>query len=368
MAMDKPDWYQINNTGVLDSPALVVFPERVKHNIQLAIKMTGDAGRLRPHIKTNKSPDVIRLMMEAGISKFKCATIAEAEMLAQCNAKDVLLAYQPVGPKLNRFIALIQKYPGTAFSCLIDNAAAADEQSALFEENKLRIPVYIDLNVGMNRTGIKPDDDAVRLYDHCKTLKGINIVGLHAYDGHIRNADFDAKKKECDEAFDLTRTLSRSLQLPNIITGGSPTFSVHCKRQNVECSPGTFVYWDKSYADLYTEQEFQIAAVLVTRVVSLPSPGRICLDLGHKSVAAENEITRRVFLLNTTGLIPVSHSEEHLVLETGKDHSYKTGDILYGLPFHICPTVALYERVYTVEKGKVSGEWTNVARDRRLTV
>ena len=102
-------WYEIKNIDELDSPALVVFPERVKHNIQLAIDMTGDPTRLRPHIKTNKSAEVARLMFDAGITKFKCATIAEAEMLAQCKAPDVLLAYQPLGPKLNRFIALIKK-------------------------------------------------------------------------------------------------------------------------------------------------------------------------------------------------------------------------------------------------------------------
>ena len=88
----SPTWFEIKNIDELDSPALVVFPDRVKHNIQLAIDMVGDVSRLRPHIKTNKSPDVAKLMLKAGITKYKCATIAEAEMLAQCNGPDVLLA------------------------------------------------------------------------------------------------------------------------------------------------------------------------------------------------------------------------------------------------------------------------------------
>src|SRR4030095_12381676 len=102
------NWFEIEDINELDSPALVVFPERVKHNIRLAIDMIGDVDRLRPHIKTNKSPAVVRLMLDAGISKFKGATIAEAERLAQCNAPDVLMAYQPLGPKLERFISLIK--------------------------------------------------------------------------------------------------------------------------------------------------------------------------------------------------------------------------------------------------------------------
>ncbi len=361
-------WFDIENIDHLDSPVLVVFPERVKHNIQLAIDMIGEVSRLRPHIKTNKSPDVAKLMLRAGITKFKCATIAEAEMLAQCNALDVLLAYQPLGPKLDRFVSLIKKYPATKFSCLTDNITAANEQSTVFANNALIVPVYIDLNVGMNRTGISPGDKAISSAAHIETLKGIKLVGLHAYDGHIRDIDFEIKKQKCDEAYALVEKLNERLKLPTVIMGGSPAFSVHCKRVNIECSPGTFVYWDKGYSDLCPEQKFQTAAILITRVISLPSSNKICTDLGHKSVAAENEIAKRVFFLNAEGLKPVGQSEEHLVLEAKEDHSYKVGDILFGLPYHICPTVALYERVITVENGKVTGEWRNVARDRRISL
>src|SRR5688572_14190027 len=361
-------WFEIKNINELDSPALVVFPERVKHNIRLAIDMIGDVSRLRPHIKTNKSPDVAKLMLKAGITKFKCATIAEAEMLAQSNAADILLAYQPLGPKLDRFVSLIKKYPSTKFSCLTDNITAANEQATAFRSNDLIVPVFIDLNVGMNRTGISPDQKAIELAGHCATLKGITLAGLHAYDGHIRDVDFEMKKQNCDIAFAAVEKLNEKLKLPVIIMGGSPAFSVHCKRKKIECSPGTFVYWDKGYSDLCPEQGFLPAIVLVTRIISLPSANKICTDLGHKSVSAENEITKRVFFLNAEGLKPVGQSEEHLVLEAGENHTFKVGQIFYGLPYHVCPTVALYERVITIEKGKATGEWKNVARDRRITV
>ncbi|HEY6505695.1 MAG TPA: alanine racemase, partial [Chitinophagaceae bacterium] len=251
--------------------------------------------------------------------------------------------------------------------------AAAAEQSAVFSKNDLLVPVYIDLNVGMNRTGIPPGENAVALYRLCNTLPGITITGLHAYDGHLRDTDFQLRKQKCDTAFNEVllmkeALLKEKLPTPILIAGGSPTFSIHSKRENIECSPGTFVYWDKGYSDLCPEQTFLPAVVLVARVISLPAPGRVCLDLGHKSVAAENEISKRIFFLNADGLMPVGQSEEHLVLETGPGHSYKTGDVLYGLPWHVCPTVALYEKVYAIEKGKVSGEWKNEARDRRITI
>ena len=372
MASDNT-WYKIDDIEKLDSPALVVFPERVKANIQMAISMTGDTNRLRPHVKTNKSPEAVTLMIEAGISKFKCATIAEAEMLGICGAKDVLLAYQPLGPKIQRFINLVKEFPTTNFSCLTDSFTAAKEQSQAFAANGLEVSVYIDLNTGMNRSGIIPGEEAIQLYSFVSSAKGTRIAGLHAYDGHIRDVDINVRTGNCNEAFALvekmkTRVEEMGLQSPGIIAGGSPTFPIHAKRKQVESSPGTFIYWDKGYSDNCPEQSFLPAAILITRIISLPSGGRICTDLGHKSVAAENDIAKRVFFLNAEGLKPVGQSEEHFLLEMEDHRSYNTGDVLYGLPYHICPTVALYERAYTIENGRLTGEWKNIARDRKISL
>jgi D-serine deaminase-like pyridoxal phosphate-dependent protein len=367
--MEK-NWYLIENIDVLDSPALVIYPERVKENIQTLKDMIDDPQRLRPHVKTHKTKEATQLMLDAGIHKFKCATIAEAEMLAMCGAPDVLLAYQPVGPKLKRFVQLTQQYPDTHFACLIDNITSAQAIAQAFVAAGATITVYIDLNVGQNRTGIVPGEKAIGLYNWCAQASGLSIRGLHAYDGHTRGT-FEERKATSDEAFAQAAAMQQTLQSRGysdiyIIAGGSPSFSIHAKRDAVECSPGTFVFWDKNYLDQCPEQPFHTAAWLVTRVISLPDPAHICVDLGHKSVAAENEIGKRVFFPDAPDLKPVSQSEEHLVLYAGEGHSYQPGDVLYGIPFHVCPTVALYERAYTVEEGKVNGEWKIVARDRRI--
>lgn len=371
--MSNLTWFQIHNAAVIDSPALLVFPERMQQNIQTAIKMIGDANRLRPHVKTHKCAEVARMMIVAGIHKFKCATIAEAEMLGMVEARDVLLAYQPNGPKLERFIQLIKKYPLTNFSCITDNKISAAAMSAAFADAGLKVPVYIDLNIGMNRTGILPKEDAIELYRFCSTAAGLIVKGIHAYDGHITNPDPQQRQREADEAFSKTNEFAQQIKKaglpePTIIMSGSPTFSFHCKRPGIECSPGTFIYWDKSYMDNCAEQKFFPAAILLTRVVSLPGEKKICTDLGHKSVAAENELSRRAFFPGHEHLKAISHSEEHLVLENTSDHVYQPGDILYAIPFHICPTVALYESVYVIEDGKHVGNWKNIARDRMISV
>ena len=195
------EWYRIENIDELDSPALVVYPDRVKSNIRTALAMVGDAARLRPHAKTHKSPDATRLQIAEGISKFKCATIAEAEMLAMAGASDVLLAYQPVGPKIRRLRALTRKYPKTTFSCLIDDITAAASIAEAWAGEHKPLRAFVDLNVGMNRTGLPPGPAANQLFRSAGAMNGIRPVGLHAYDGHIDDRDLQIRTRRCEEAF-----------------------------------------------------------------------------------------------------------------------------------------------------------------------
>lgn len=371
MVDTRSDWYTISNPEQIDTPAILVYVSRVKENIEKAVTVVKDPMRLRPHVKTNKSIEACQMMMEAGIRSFKCATVAEAEMLVRAGAKDILLAYQPVGPKQGRWLRLIQSAPEVVFSCLIDNDVVAQQLSDLGQQHNLIINAYLDLNAGTNRTGISTGEAAENLFLDTVPIPSIRVKGFHVYDGHLRQTDIKERTKACDEgyapvlsSYKRLRALGHTIE---VIAGGSTTFTIHAAREETVCSPGTFVYWDKGYGDGLPEQPFIPAALVITRVISLPAPGLVCLDLGHKSIAAENPLANRVSFLNAPGLTPISQSEEHLVLETAEDHSYKVGDLFYGIPYHICPTVALHERVFTVADGKQSGEWKVAARDKRLT-
>ena len=365
-------WYEVADTEMLDSPALLVFPERVRHNIKTALQMVnGNVDRLQPHIKTCKSAEAILLMMEAGIYKFKCATIAEAELLAFCGAKEVLMAYQATGPKLKRLIGLVKNFPNTGFSFLTDNLLTAQQQSEICITHNITGTVYLDINVGMNRTGITPGDEALKLYRFCDNTSGLQIKGLHVYDGHIRNPDFELKKKEADNTYRSIEVLiekisEQHLPVPVVVCGGSPSFSVHAKRKNVVCSPGTFIYWDHGYSMICPEQNFLPAIVIFSRIISKPSAGLVSIDTGHKAMASENEISKRIYFLNANSLVPVGQSEEHMVLQQQDSKEYTVGDVLYGLPYHVCPTVNLYDRLNVIENHTIIGEWKNIARDRSL--
>lgn len=365
-------WYRINKIEELDSPALVVYPDRIRENINILTGSIDDVSRLRPHIKTHKSSQVVKMMLDAGIRKFKCATISEAEILAVAGAKDILLAYQPVGPKAYRLATLAQRFPEIKWACLIDDLECARDLSYIFEKNKNTINVYIDLNVGMNRTGIIPED-AFGLFDDCRGFKGLSIVGLHAYDGHLRDTDYELRTSRCDEAFANVKNVQEEIystfgKTLTVVAGGTPTFSIHNKRKDRECSPGTFIYWDKGYEMILKEQRYQHAALVITRIVSIPADNTICVDLGHKAIASENALPNRVYFLNAPDLEPVGHSEEHMVFKTPSKGKYKIGDVLYGVPYHVCPTVALYDSVYAVTENQVKEKWLTVARNRVINI
>jgi D-threonine aldolase len=365
------EWFLVHNIDQYDSPALIVYKERVLQNIRLLKSMVYNIDRVRPHVKTNKIAEVCQMMLDEGIHKFKCATIAEAEMLAVIGAPDVLLAYQPVGPKIHRLMELIKKYPRTVFSCLVDNDYSAQQIDTLFSGNGMVMRVFIDLNVGMNRTGIAPVD-ALALYQSCKNKQGVRAVGLHAYDGHINDTDVIARKERIDQAFAPVAALAEAVksatgESPVVVAGGSPTFPFHAGRKEVECSPGTFVFWDWGYKTILPDEPFDYAALLVCRVVSIIDAETICLDLGHKSVAAENPLPR-VHFLNAPQAKPVGQSEEHLVVKVADSSQYKTGDAWYGVPVHICPTVALYDKVLVAAHNNITASWNVVARRRSINV
>ncbi|RZF59361.1 D-TA family PLP-dependent enzyme [Sphingobacterium corticibacterium] len=363
------NWYNLHTPEHVDTPTLLVYPDRIQHNIEVLKGMIDRVDRLRAHVKTHKTKEITRMQLDVGIRKFKCATIAEAEMLGVCGAPDVLLAYPLHGAKLQRFVALIQHFPQTRFSAIVDHVDAVENLSATAVKNNIQVDVFIDLNIGMGRTGIRPDDAAFELYRFCSEMDGLHVQGFHAYDGHVREVDMVERKKVCDRNYEpiaklIERLLGEGFEKPSVVIGGSPSFPIYAQYPEVECSPGTFVLWDKGYADTLPEQHFLPGAVLMTRVVSLPSENTICVDLGYKAIASENPLDNRVFFLNAPHLKPISHSEEHLVLEAGVNHRFQVGDVLYALPIHICPTVALYDKLLAVEEGKVVDEWEVVARRR----
>ena len=360
-------WYHLNESATISSPALLVYPDRVQHNISEMLRVAGSADRLRPHVKTHKCGEIVSMQMEAGIRKFKCATIAEAEMLADCGVLDILLAYQPVGPTISRYLQLQQKYPRVAFSALADNQGIAKSLSHYWESHGMKLGIFIDLDVGMHRTGIQPGHGVSSLVEVIEECKGLIHKGFHIYDGHIRDEDFNDRKTAVEASFSKALTYLNQDDSYEVVAGGTPTFPVHAMNPRVTLSPGTCLLWDHGYQSILPDQKFLIAAVLLTRVISKPEEGLLCLDLGHKALASEMPHPR-VHLPDLGKVEFLTHSEEHLVIRSSKAHEYQVGDVIYGFPKHICPTTALHQELVVIDNREEVGRWEVSARDRRLSI
>ncbi len=229
-------WYQISNAGEVSSPSLLVYPDRIESNIRKTIEMAGGVEHLRPHVKTHKMAEVIKLQMKYGISKFKCATISEAEMVARCGAPDILVAIQPVGPNIERFFKLKQEFHDLKISCIADNEEVIIQLSDMARKTTMETHVWLDINNGMNRTGVIPGEKAARLFKRIMDSPMLIAEGLHVYDGHIHESDFSKRQHICNDSYLPVISLIEELKNEgispiNVVAGGTPTFPIHALRK-----------------------------------------------------------------------------------------------------------------------------------------
>jgi D-serine deaminase-like pyridoxal phosphate-dependent protein len=361
------------------SPSLLFDAEAIDRNIQRMIDIVGGRTELlRPHMKTHKCAEILKLQLEAGITRIKCATIAEAELAAMSGVTDVLLSYPLVGPNAERFAALGKAYPDTAFATIADSPEGV-LSLASFASPEHPARLFLDLDCGMHRTGIGATEAAVDLVKQIQQNDSLEFAGVHAYDGHIHDAGIEARRTAFAGAMEvlgelLQRLDTEKIEVPLIVSGGSPTFALHAEKamsadRAWQCSPGTTLLWDAGYGSHYPDLAFDPAAFLLARVVSHPGETTICIDLGNKAVSAENPIENRVRFPGVPVVRFVGQSEEHLVIEILDREKYPVGTVLLGIPYHVCPSVALYQRARILRSGAVTEqEWEIAARDRRLTV
>lgn len=367
-------WYEVSNIDQIDSPALLVYPKRIQHNIDAMIaNVDGEINRLFPHVKTHKMKEVVEMQLNAGIQRFKCATIAEMEMCILAGAKYVLIAYQMTGPKIDRLRDLAEKYPKVTVASLVDNLESVNQLAISFGKKNRTANIYLDIDNGLNRTGCPLDDSTYSLITTMMAISNIDFKGFHVYDGQFRSASLADRKSGSDKAFrpiyglldQVKKSYGKDLE---VISGGSPSFSSASMRSNIYCSPGTVLLWDAGYAEIVPELDIQWAAVLMTRIISKPIEGIITVDLGHKAVGSENPMPNRIRFLNLSDYEAYKHSEEHLMVKVKNWDKLAVGDVLYGIPYHVCPSVALHEEAHVIKDNKWKENWQVIARKRKISI
>ncbi len=366
--------YSFEGIGDIISPALIYYRDIILENTKKAIEMAGGASRLWPHVKSHKMADVIRLAMDCGITRFKCATIAEAEAAAACDSTHVVVAYPLVGPNIRRFTELSAAFPKTHFYATGDDLEMLSLLGDAASSLPGNIDVLVDVNPGMDRTGV-PLSGLIPFCRSCAQIPGLTLSGLHCYDGHRTEHDFKNRKEQAAitdqtllEAFHSLRDTYPSCSI--IILGGTPSFPCHTGFPDAFFSPGTLFIYDDGYARKFPDLPYTPAAAILTRVVSRPGNGIFTLDLGYKGIAADPQDPRGK-IVGLDHYEEMFQSEEHWTFRMApgfEDECPKVGDAFFVIPTHICPTSALYPSVAVVSGKKVTDQWQVTARNRKITI
>jgi len=331
----------------LQTPALVIDLERVRANVARMLVLVGGPERWRPHVKTTKLPVVWRELARAGLTRFKCATTREARVLARTlvdegvRGADVCVAYPLRGAGLAALGELARERPEVALSVLSEDAAL---------DVPAELGVFVDVNVGMDRTGV-PADDAETVLAIARRA-GERFRGLHGYEGHLHDGAPESRRAAAFACYDRLRELvsllhESGLGVGEVVTSGTPGFQAALAYPPFlasafahTVSPGTVVFHDRRSEEQNGDLGLVPAATVVSRVVSLPTDGIATCDAGSKSLAAEAGDPCAV-VVGRPDLVARPPSEEHLPLRIVDGPAPRRGDALTLVPRHVCPTVNL---------------------------
>jgi D-serine deaminase-like pyridoxal phosphate-dependent protein len=272
---------------------------------------------------------------------------------------DVLLAYPVVGANAKRVIQIAAQFPQVRISVLVENV----EQIGVWAGSA--IGIFVDVNPGMDRTGIS--QDAIREILAVVRAADAQFRGLHYYDGHMSAASLEEREKLAHKGYDRLMEIVAAVEnagfpIGEVITSGTPAFPCAAAYAPFlsgnfvhRASPGTVVYSDAtSIKQLPAEWGYQPAALVVSTVVSHPKPNVVTCDAGHKSVSADAGVPTCV-VAGRPDLTPLKPSEEHLPIEVTAGAAPAIGELLYLIPRHVCPTVNNFDDAVIVESGRVVG-------------
>lgn len=364
--------YSIDHVETLLTPALAIYPDIVDRNIAATIRLLGgDPDRWRPHVKTAKLSFIMRRMAEVGVVQAKCSTTMELSTACEAGMTDVLLAYPVVGANAARVRELAAAHPESRISVLVENPAQVSAWTGS------GIGIFIDVNPGMDRTGIEQARTPAIL-DVARAIATARLPfrGLHYYDGHVFAASMQERETQAHRGYDrlmeiLGEVERAGFKVEEVITSGTPAFPCAASYAPFRsggfvhrASPGTVVYSDAtSLTQLPEEWGYQPAAVVVSTVVSHPKANYLTCDAGHKSVSADAGIPTCA-VAGRADLRPLKPSEEHLPIEVQNGRARpEIGETLYLIPRHVCPTVNNFDeallvsghRVFAVERVTARG-------------
>src|SRR5262245_45842954 len=369
--------FRVADASRMRTPALLIDRDRVQHNITTTVRLLGgETNRWRPHVKTTKLGYVMRMLVDAGVQQFKCATSLELSVACQAGARDVLVAYPLIGANAARVRQIAEQHPGVAISALVETA------SQVAQWRGTSVSLFVDVNPGMNRTGVPEEHtEAILRLTQSIASSGLRFRGLHYYDGHLSKYGMAERCKQAHSGYErlmhtVDRLVTLGLEVLEVITAGTPAFPCSLSFPRFSnapflhrVSPGTIVYCDTTaLAQLPPEYGYLPAAIVMTRVVSHPAPGMITCDAGHKTVSADAGVPTCA-VLGHPELEPLTPSEEHLPMRVAAGaEAPAIGELLFLVPRHVCTTVNNFDHAMIVSGGNLIAVEPVSARGRERPI
>lgn len=357
----------------LETPAAVVDLERLERNLDRAADYaTRHRLALRPHAKTHKTAWITAEQVRRGAVGVTCATPREAEVMSSVT-RDLLIAYPPVGAGRAARIAALPHDARVIVA--LDSAEAIAQMEAAASAAGRRVGVYIEIDMGMHRVGVADAQAALVLAKRVQVSPSLTYEGIAFYPGHIRepvdaqDAALDRLNATLAETLD---TLSKGGATPATVSGGSTPTLWHTHRLHgvTEMRPGTYVYNDRTTAEIGACEWTDCAFTVLATVVSTAVAGQAVIDAGTKALGREPLRGAEAgggfgSLLEHPEVVVKGMSEEHGLLDLSRS-SWKprVGEQVRVIPNHVCIVVHLNDTMHGARGDRIERVWPVDARGR----
>jgi D-serine deaminase-like pyridoxal phosphate-dependent protein len=349
----------------LDTPALLVDLDVMERNIATIASICRANGiGWRPHVKGQKTVEIVRKELAAGAIGITCAKLGEAEVFAAAGIRDILIANQVVGlEKMRRLVALA----GNAEVIVaIDDAAHVAQLAAAFRGTGGKVGVVIEVDIGMHRAGLTPGQAVVDLASRVAGEPDLAFRGVMGWESHaVTIAAPEEKARLVAEAVRLLTMSAEAcrragLAVDIVSCGGTGTLPYCAEQPGVtEIQAGGGIFSDNHYRQHY-HADFPCALTVLTTVTSRPTPTRIILDAGKKSMSSDAAMP------SVVGLAEVRQmrlSAEHGVVELEQPSEFpRIGDQLKLIVGYSDTTVHLHDEIVALRQGAIEAIWRVAAR------
>lgn len=347
----------------IQTPALLVDVAALERNIRrMAAFFAARPCKLRPHFKAHKTPEIARRQLAGGsCTGLTCATVAEAEAAAAV-ADDILIANEVVDRDRCRRVAALARR--ITLTVAVDSIAGIEQLSAAATEARVTVGVLVDLNVGQNRCGVAPGEEAVTLARRALPMPGLKVRGLMGYEGHAvgipGRAEREAAVRSSMDQLASTARMFADAGLPTDIVsaGGTGSYDIDSTFPEIsEIQAGSYVLMDSDYANVGVP--FEPALSILGTIISRAVPERCVADCGHKACTKDHGLP---LVRGLDGAAVLALNDEHATIAVPPSSAIRIGDRIQLLPSHIDPTMNLHDVVYALEGAAVVGVWPIAAR------